>query len=332
MKFEKLASTVDDQISLLLSRGMAVPDLEYANRCLSTIGYYRLSAYWLSFEERPVDGTTRSKQFKLGTNFDTVIEDYIFDRKLRVLLMEAIERVEIHVRSRWTNRLTLKHGAHAHLKHELFSSGLAHSEQMVRLTRAVDQSNETFIKHYSEKYSVPYTPPLWAATELMTLGELSKWIKATKDSTIKAGVAKDLGLPTKETLEGTIQALAYVRNICAHHSRLWNRRMVKRIPKIKRIEGLVYDEISGNRQPTNYIYNVLVVVLYLIRRQNTDATFPTRLRELMLERTDLQRTYMGFPEDWENSPLWLNDANKQLSNWGLIWGTVISKTPLRHWF
>jgi abortive infection bacteriophage resistance protein len=304
MKFDKQASTVDDQIKLLLARGMVISDPEHAQRCLGTIGYYRLSAYWLRFESAPTKDVTRSKSFRPGTTFEAVLEDYVFDRKLRVLLMEAIERIEIHVRSRWTNRLTLKYGAHAHLNHELFSDGFLHADQLLRLMRSVKQSNETFIKHYNDKYTSPYTPPLWAATELMTMGELSKWIKATLDNNIKDGVARDLGFPTKETFDGTIQTLAYVRNICAHHSRLWNRRMVKRIPKIKRLSALEYEVIKRQEQPTNYLYNKLVVILYLLKQQNTDTTFPARLRELVEQRTNTQREAMGFPQNWRESELW----------------------------
>ena len=163
MQFDKQASTVEEQIRLLLDRGMSIADEDHAVRCLSTIGYYRLSAYWLSFELPPENGVTRSKRFRAETTFENVLEDYVFDRKLRVLLMEAIERIEIHVRSRWANRLTIKYGAHAHLNHELFSNGLSHAEQLVRLSRAVNQSNEKFIKHYNEKYSAPYAPCRFAA-------------------------------------------------------------------------------------------------------------------------------------------------------------------------
>lgn len=305
MIFDKTATTVDAQIALLKDRGMAIENESHAYRCLSTIGYYRLSAYWLTYEETPTEGQTRSKKFRAGTNFDDIYDTYVFDRKLRVLLMEAIERIEIHVRTCWTSRMTLAHGAHAHLDYRLFSSSTKHAVQLAKLTREVDRSNEKFIDHYKKKYRDPDIPPLWAATELMTFGELSKWLTLTKDAKILSAVARDFNLPTKETLGGVLQVLAYVRNICAHHGRLWNRRLVKRIPNIKRMrDDLEVEIIKGQRQLTNRLYNVLTIVLHLLHNQNTDTTFPERLKRLLETINEDQRNMMGFPVGWRGRPVW----------------------------
>ena len=139
----------------------------------------------------------------------------------------------------------------------------------------------------------------------MTIGELSKWVKSTSDKRVTDGVAKDLGFPTRETFEGTLEALAYVRNICAHHNRLWNRRLVKRIPKVKRFKDLEYEVVKGQRQPVNLIFNVLTVILILLKNQNTDASFPERLRDLLETISDEQRKTMGFPDDWRCKPTWI---------------------------
>ncbi|MCW2305415.1 abortive infection bacteriophage resistance protein [Rhodovulum sulfidophilum] len=284
---------------------MSVDDHGAAKKWLETVGYYRLSAYWLPFEKVAEGADARSKIFNIGTAFSSVTDLYVFDRRLRVIVLEAIERVEVHVRSRWTYHMSHSYGPHAHLDHELFSNGLSHAEQLVRLARAVDKSEETFIVHYKGKYTSPYSPPLWAATELMTLGELSKWFQATKDNSIKSKVGHDLGLPTKEIVEGTLQVLSYVRNICAHHGRLWNRRTVKRLPKIKRFKRDLVAVCDGqNWQNDNRIYNVFVVLLHLMDQQCTDSTLRSRLRELIEERSDADRSNMGFPTDWRDRPVW----------------------------
>ncbi|MFU1479686.1 Abi family protein [Roseovarius sp. C7] len=213
LKFTKTPSSIEQQLQLLIQRGMDVGDHDTAKKWLETVGYYRLSAYWLPFEKPPANGNARSKVFESGATLSAVTDLYVFDRRLRVLVLEAIERVEVHVRSRWTYHMAHAHGAHAHLDHRLFSGFLNHAEQLVRLARAVEKSEETFILHHKGKYTDPYSPPLWSATELMTLGELSKWFQATKDNSIKSRVGRDLGLPTKEIVEGTLQVLALTRNI-----------------------------------------------------------------------------------------------------------------------
>jgi abortive infection bacteriophage resistance protein len=305
VRFSKAATTIDEQVALLQERGMQVDDIDAAQKWLEGVGYYRMSAYWLSYEEPPADGQTRSKKFKPGTNFTKIHDLYVFDRRLRVLLLEAIERIEIHVRSRWTYRMSHAYGSHAHLDHNLFAGAINHAEQLVRLARAVEKSEETFIQHYRTKYTEPFSPPLWASTELMTMGELSKWVQATKDNSVKSAVARDIGLPTRETLEGTLQAFAYVRNICAHHGRLWNRRLVKRLPYIRRYrDDLIIDDDQAQRQPDNRIYNVIVILLQLLHLQATDSTYFARLRDLIDDIEDRDRTSMGFPANWCDRPAW----------------------------
>ncbi len=305
MQYQHVPTTIDQQIEFLQSRGI-VGDEELLRRWLKTVGYYRLSAYWLPWELPPADGETRSKRFPAGTNFTDIVDIYIFDRQLRLLIMEAIDRFEIAVRARWTNLFSLAHGSHAHMDHRNFQNGFDYARMFSKISSTVEQSSEVFIEHYRNKYASPYLPPLWQITELMTLGEISMWVKATKDNNMKDAVAKDLGLPNKETLEGTLQLLSYVRNICAHHGRLWNRRTVKRAPNIKSFRHDMDIEINGDqRQPRNSVYNVLVILAKTLRHQSPDTTFPNRVNELVDTRSAYQFRAMGFPDDWRERPIWI---------------------------
>lgn len=305
MLYEKLATSIDAQVALLKGRGMVCSDEALVKRWLVTVGYYRLGAYWLPFELPPEEGQTRSKTFTPGTTFDEIIDTYTFDRKLRLLVTEAIERVEISLRSRWTHRMSVEHGSHAHLESRLFDSGWTHASMLAALANRAGKSQEVFITHYKSKYSDPYMPPLWAVTELMTFGDLSKWVAATEDQKMGSAVARDLGLPTREMLTGVIQALTYTRNVCAHHGRLWNRRMVKRVPNIKRFRTDLVIDVEGNQTQTeNLIYNVLVVLIRMLLHQSADTSFPGRLKDLMNTRSQAQQRSMGFPTDWRTRPAW----------------------------
>lgn len=262
----------------------------------------------MPYEEKSVGNQTRSKKFIDKTSFEDVIDIYTFDRKLRLLVTEAIERIEISVRSRWTNLFSLAYGAHGHMRPELFISGWDHARSYAKISAQMSDSNEIFIQHYKDKYTEPYLPPVWAASELMTFGELSKWVKATKNSQIKKAIANEIGLPTHEVLDGTLQLLCYVRNVCAHHGRLWNRKTVKRIPNIKRFkDSLEWDQAAnakGQQQLSNYLYNVLSILILLMRHQASDTTFPKRLNQLIKTRTYSQRKSMGFPDNWTERPAW----------------------------
>lgn len=288
-----------------------IGDEELMRRWLLTVGYYRLSAYWLPFELPAPQGRTRSKQFPLGTDFSQIVDIYVFDRKLRLLMMEAIDRFEIAVRARWTNRFSVAHGSHAYMDSSHFGNGFQHAQLYSKLVTTTDQSSEVFIEHYRGKYTEPFMPPLWQVTELMTLGELSKWVEKTRDNNLKDEIARDLGLPNKETMESVLQLLSYVRNICAHHGRLWNRRTVKRAPRIKHFLSDMQIEFSKKQShPENSIYNVIVVLSKTLRHQSPDTTFPQRIAGLVETRSIAQRRAMGFPDDWRKRPIWQTENNK----------------------
>ena len=304
LQYKHLPTTIPEQIALLRSRGMS-GDEKVMERWLSTVGYYRLSAYWLPMEKPPSSNQTRSKAFLPSTDFSEVVDIYVFDRKLRLIVMEAIDRFEIAVRARWTNRLSVAHGSHAHMISENFQNGFEYAQMYSKLAQTAKQSREVFVEHYRRKYTDPYMPPLWQVTELMTLGELSKWVESTLDNKLKDEVARDLGLPNKEVMESVLQLLSYVRNICAHHSRLWNRKTVKRSPNIRQFKNDLDIEHNGKQhEPSNSIYNVLVILAKTLRHQSPDTTFPQRVSALVETRTVKQRRAMGFPDDWRNRKIW----------------------------
>lgn len=290
-------------------------DVKLMRRWLTTVGYYRLSAYWLPFELPPPKGKVRSKRFPAGTNFSEIVDIYVFDRKLRLIIMEAIDRFEIAVRARWTNRFSIAHGSHAHMIASNFLDGFKHAQMYSKIAQRSADSSEVFIEYYRQKYTDPFLPPLWQVTELMSFGELSHWIVNSRDNAMKDDLAKDVGLPNKETLEGTLQLLSYVRNICAHHSRLWNRKTVKRSRHIKQFKNdLDIDRTGKQHQPSNSIYNVLVILARTLRHQSPDTTFPQRVRTLVETRSTAQQVAMGFPPDWRSRPIW-QAAPKSKEQW-----------------
>jgi abortive infection bacteriophage resistance protein len=305
MRYSKQATTVDDQLRLMASRGLVIKDETRLQRELLTIGYYRLSGYWLHFEEPATNGQTRSKRFKSGTRHEEVIDLYIFDRKLRLRIMEAIERLEVAVRASWTYRLSLASGSHAHLDSTNFRDRAKHADRLQRLTDAVGKSSEQFIRHYTGKYTNPKEPPIWAVTEVLTIGELSRWYDLTASRQVRADIAADLGISSTQDLSSILQVLSFVRNVCAHHGRLWNRHTTKRLPVFREVgRELVMDKKRpGTSQ--NSLYNVIVACLHMLRVQSPDTTYAARLANLLLDAsTARQRMAMGFPQDWQTRPIW----------------------------
>jgi len=175
MRFTKPPTTLEQQIHLLETRGMSIPDHNRACHYLAHLNYYRLGAYWLPFE---ADHSTH--QFKTGTTFEDVLHLYIFDRELRLLVMDAIERIEVSVRTQWAYHLGHIYGAHAFLDKSIFNNGNQYQRCIKNLKEEIDRSQETFINHYRNKYDDLELPPIWAVVEVMSLGQLSKWVSNIK--------------------------------------------------------------------------------------------------------------------------------------------------------
>ena len=224
--------------------------------------------------------------------------------------MEALERIETAVRSHWANAFSLRHGSHAHMKSELFKCPWQHAADLARIAAELQKSSETFIAHYRTHYQEPFLPPIWAVVETMSLGTLSRWFKSTRDTEIKREVARCLKMPTIETLEQVLHALTPVRNICAHHGRLWNRRFTLQVPHIKRYRGqMVTEQIttpSGQIQehPTRQIYNYLVIMQHLMSAVNPGSRWRERLRQHIATATQEQQQIMHFPANWWTLQPW----------------------------
>lgn len=327
MRYDKPALSVADQVARLQQRGLQCADEARVQHYLTHIGYYRLSAYWLPFEQPATDGQPRDHQFQPGTNFEQVLSLYIFDRQLRLLVMEAIERIETAIRTHWAHALAMRHGPHAHLDASLFKSPWQHASDIARMAGDLQDSSETFIAHYRRQYSEPYLPPIWAVVETLTLGALSRWFKATKSTEAKREVAKSLGMPTIEVLEQVLHALTPVRNVCAHHGRLWNRRFTLQLPHIKRLKdqmvteriattkkqtascgqcgrSVEQEQASVQDQPARQLYNYLLVMAHLMHRINPGSSWQMRLRQHIQSTHPDQQKAMGFPPGWEQVAIW----------------------------
>ena len=300
--YNKPAIAIQQQVSQLIDRGLIVTDRTRLERELATIGYYRLSAYWLPFEFPPRSGQTRSKRFRPDVRHEDIIDLYIFDRKLRLLVMEAIERIEIAVRASWTYRMALNKGPHAHLEQANFRDLVEYAKALTKLAGDIERSSDLPVNHYRDTYASPRLPPLWVATETMSFGGLAAWVDMTADHDIRKQVAKDLGLPTAEVMRSVLEHLTYVRNICAHHGRLWNRQLVVKLNKIKKLRQDLVTADTGELEAR--IYNVLVICIHMLRVQSPTTSYAQRVAALMETITDAQRMAMGFPGDWRERPIW----------------------------
>jgi abortive infection bacteriophage resistance protein len=176
--------TLPAQIAPMKGRGMSISDDSLAQTYLGKVGYYRLSGYSFPYRTSSVVGgqTIVGDTFKNGTTFAEIVELYVFDKKLRMLLLDAIERIEIALRV----QITLTLGAHspeAHRNPTFLHPNFAkridpatrrtdHYEWLRRHDEAFAKSKEEFAKHFKRRYPGE-NPPLWIAAEVWDFGTLS---------------------------------------------------------------------------------------------------------------------------------------------------------------
>ncbi len=304
MRYDKPPLNIQQQSELLQKRGLYCKSIERLEHYLSHIGYYRLSAYCLPFEEPPHDpNSNRSHKFKDGTDFDQILGLYVFDRKLRLLVIEAIERVEVAVRSSWAREMSVKYSSHAYMDSTLFKCPWNHTRYLAQISAELEKSNEVFIVHYRNNYHEPFMPPIWAVVETMTLGSLSRWLENTKEASVKKATMKDLKMPTIEILEGVLHCLTPVRNVCAHHGRLWNRRFSMKLPLIKKLNKRLIPPDAPHHQ-AHYIYNYLVIIEFFMKTINPKSTWKSRLIDLLEGQQPDKHKAMGFPDNWREIKPW----------------------------
>lgn len=296
--YTKPALTIAQQIAKLVAEGMIVGDAALAHHCLQHISYYRLSAYWLYFEHPKGQAGPR---FKAETTFEDVIALYEFDRGLRLLVLDAVERIEVAIRGSWAYVLATKAGSHGYLDGLLYSNQHIFADNCRKLDEEADRSKDTFILHYKAKYSGPARPPVWMASELMSFGLLSRWYALLHDQKDRQAVAAPFALD-ETVFVPAVQHISTVRNTCAHHGRLWNRRLKATLKLPKKSPPELANAL--NRTANDKLYNTLSFLKYLLDRCDPMNTWGQRLIDHMATLTPGREAAMGFPADWQDWKLW----------------------------
>jgi len=301
--FTKPAISIPDQCQKMIDRGLIVADRSQVEHYLHSIGYYRLSAYLLPFQV-PSDP---NHLFKPGVTFDDIRKLYIFDREFRLLVLDAIERVEVAFRSRFNNHMALSYGAHWYLDENHFDKKYDHKRLLASIESESGRSKETFLRSYIKKYTTPRLPPSWMVTELLTLGQLSRVYDDLAQASDQKAIAKGMNT-SAELLRSWMKSIAYIRNVCAHHSRLWNRELglAPMVPK-KPIGNWIRMPITVD-DPQIYthkhMYLLLAILEYLLQSVNPTSTWHKRLKDLMDRNPQISRAHMGMPDDWDSDPFW----------------------------
>lgn len=319
----KPAQNSQYHINLLRERGMEV-DGAQAEQWLYSVGYFRLSAYWYPARSRDPNTGERTDQFEPGTRFSDVVTLYEADRKLRTLIHDGVERVEVALRTRITELLCSKNPANPalYLSSEYFKPKFDHVNWLYTVYGRLSRSKSDAVKHYAENYAGQF--PLWVVAEVIDFSDLSRLFSGL-NSRDQQHIAEDLGIYVdfdelssnqkrrvmkSHPLASWLEQISIVRNACAHHARVWNQTFVPASTTVRRDGNLTllvpHQEVATQNQ-SERIFGTLVFMAHLLRRISPGTSWPEKVALLLNDsfmcHSLVSPESMGIPEGWDRQSI-----------------------------
>ena len=295
----KLPKTVEEQITLLKERGMLFHNQANAPHFLKNISYYRLKGYWWEMQSDKV-----VHKFNDNSYFEDVIDLYNFDRHLRLLIFDAIERIEVALRTKLIYHLSLSYGSLCYLDYSIFSDETRQKSITDHLNIEINRSKEQFIVEHKINHKGEL-PEAWKALEVASLGTLSKLYKNLNHQLPeKSNIAKEFGFNSHKDFSSFLEATTVVRNVIAHHSRLWNNNITTKYswPKNLKNEPITYIPNENQRAK---LFSLLSLTLYTIDYISPGNSIKGKFFKLINEYPTVPVHKMGFPENWRTQPIWI---------------------------
>lgn len=308
------------QLDVLQARGLLVEDRVAAIDYLERLGYYRLSGYWYPLRAIDVEASrlqgraVRLDSFVPGSRFEDVVHLYVFDKKLRLLALDALERIEMAVRVDVAHLLGKRDPAahenpgclHGNFSKKPITKGpnagktehqlwLAKYETLLHRAR-----KEPFVIHHQQQYGAL---PVWAAVEVWDFGLLSK-LFAGMQYADQQHIAAIYGAPDGQAFTQWLRSLNFIRNVSAHHSRLWNINVVERaaVPAS-------WPAKADNARPFFYF----CLMRQLLGEICPRSTWGQRVQALLkdefpqTENARLSLQDLGAFDGWSDSAPWVQD-------------------------
>ena len=281
---------------MLKNRGLFIEDEQQAISYLTNIGYFRLSAYCYPFLKKPKNDHV----YKTGATFNLVMNMYRFDRKLRILLFNEIEKIEVAIRSAMSNWISDRlNDVFWMTESKHFNNLSIFTRRLTIIQSELDKTNEEFIVHFQNKYTDQY-PPVWMISEIIPFGTLCSTFNNLKYKSIQKKIANYFRLSVP-VFSSWIVSLVSLRNLCGHHNRTWN----KENPLIPApLKSPIFPWIDSSTTDMKRIYYRICIIKYFLFTVSPNNTFTEKLKSLLVEFPTIDIKAMGFPPEWYNEPLW----------------------------
>lgn len=320
-RYHKPFTSVPEQVRLLAGRGLGISDADAAAAILRQIGYYRLSGYSHFFRRRDADGTAL-EEFRPGATLGQVVALHEADANLRHIMLRGLAVLEValrfHIGHRLGRRAAFAHRLPDHLGDEfrIWRAGAGRAEFVVSRSRhhewLRDYSNQErraqdrFVSHFRRKYG-PHLP-VWASTEVMSLGTLTRLYEGMREKDQKLiaarfGALSPTGDGDSALLSNWLNHMRHVRNIAAHHGRFWNRTLDVALSVPTTIPELAHLQEPAPRK----VYGSAAVLRFLLARIDPGSQWHEAVRDSLLElrgRSGVEDRHFGATSTWQNEQLW----------------------------
>ena len=220
--YTKHHASPNDRIKYLISKGLIAPQQSVAVRKIESIGYERLRIYFLSRRDQP------DKTFRPGTTYKDILQLYECDVRLREVSFKAVGRFEIAFKNVLSDTMSRRYGSHPYYDREVFKNAKAHNQALCQVIRTFDNTRDERARHYRRTYDPPALPPIWTLKEFLSFGGTVR-LYASLAGPLRGDVARTFGVPRLPIFDNWVQCFVDLRNICAHHDRLFNRRFQKQL-------------------------------------------------------------------------------------------------------
>lgn len=323
VEYKKPGASIESQISILERYGLTITNRDKCARVLQTIGYYRFTGFLYPFRESEkfFDVVKNREQIRVLERYrpgttdkdgQSLIE---FDRQLRLIVLAGVEKIELALRTQ-IGYVTGKNSTFAQLEPAIFVESFTakdengyvskHDEWLRRIDERQNNSDEAFVTHFRNKYD--NLMPIWALVEIMELGQISRMYKGLNNS-LATQISDYFGSPNKKTFASWIASINYVRNVSAHHARLFNRKLVEAPsrPKIGKVPLLDHLRSEESSKQIFGVYNAIAIMAFIIKLIDPDSAWHremARLFRLFPVTTGINVTSLGAPENWEELDLW----------------------------
>ena len=294
--YTKPFKTFEELLELLKSRKLIISNESYALLKLKHIGYYRLSAYFLPLQHKK--DSDLKNIFLPGVTFEDILELYYFDTQLRRLIFEAIERIEIYFRTQIAHIHASEYGAFGYLDRDNLKCTQEFFDQLQEaINKEKERSKESFIAHFKEKYNTTDLP-IWAVVEVISMSTLSK-LYASLKTPQQQQIVKLFDKINKDVLHNWFHTLTVVRNICAHHARLWNKTLGVKFEVPKK-----HEEFKKIARSNDKVFFALSVIVFVLESIGEELAFKQQFKALLLEHPNVDTKAMGFVNGWEHLAMW----------------------------